>query len=102
MNAWVHPGRSLQLRRSVNRQTCFVQPARASGRPLSEHRLARQMKPGGLERDRIGRETRQSILDQRAGEGMGQEIGMYEIGRDYDRSAAAILRAWHVASPQRP
>jgi hypothetical protein len=26
-----------------------------------------RMKPGGLERDRIGRETRQSIRNQRAG-----------------------------------
>jgi hypothetical protein len=33
------------------------------------------MKPGGLERDRSGRETRQSIRNQRAGEeqaGQGQ------------------------------
>jgi hypothetical protein len=40
------------------------------------------MKPGGLERVRIGRETRQSIRDKRAGK-LGHRH-VCEIGRDYE------------------
>src|SRR3954454_10901722 len=39
----------------------FMQPARSGRWPVRQRRLARQVKPGGLERVRIGPETRQSI-----------------------------------------
>jgi hypothetical protein len=59
------------------------------------------MKPGGLERDRSGRETRQSITQR---EGRGRRAGFYaKAGRITNRLAGLLFfRAWHVASPPRP
>jgi len=57
------------------------------------------MKPGGLERERIGRETRQSIRNQRTGEGRtGPGTGIYaNLGGITNRSTGAYspgMAAW--------
>ena len=50
------------------------------------------MNPGGLDRDRIGRETRQSIRNQRAGRRCrDRHVG--EIGRDYESLSWPLFSA---------
>jgi hypothetical protein len=54
----------------------FVQPTRSGRRPVGQRRLARQNEAGGLERERSGRETRQSIPAQHlTGRGSDCESG---------------------------
>jgi len=62
------------------------------------------MKPGGLERERIGRETRQSIRNQRTGEGRtGPGTGIYaNLGGITNRSTGAYSPGMAAWEPPRP
>jgi len=62
------------------------------------------MKPGGLERERIGRETRQSIRNQRTGGGRtGPGTGIYaNLGGITNRSTGAYSPGMAAWEPPRP
>src|SRR3954451_23925998 len=54
-----------------------MRPARSGRWPVRQRRWQGWMKPGGLERDRIGRETRQSIRrrERKGGAGSFNRLG---------------------------
>jgi len=73
-----------------------LHPPRASGRSIASAGWQGIMKPGGLERDRIGRETRQSIRNQTGGKTV-LGLRMYaKFGGITNRSAGRTRELWEL------